>query len=61
MSHTGPARRAQPERLQQEHCDLGQGFLFARPLEAAAVEEFLTNHEMTGATALDAVAVVASA
>ena len=33
---------AQLEQLKREHCDLGQGFLFARPLEPIAVEEFLT-------------------
>ena len=27
--------------LQAEHCDSGQGFLFARPLDAAAAESFL--------------------
>ena len=29
--------------LREEDCDSGQGFLFARPLTAAAAEEFLTN------------------
>jgi diguanylate cyclase len=33
--------RAQLRHLQREHCDSGQGFLFARPLEAGAVEELL--------------------
>jgi diguanylate cyclase (GGDEF)-like protein len=33
--------QAQLRRLQVEQCDLGQGFIFARPLEAAAVEELL--------------------
>jgi EAL domain-containing protein (putative c-di-GMP-specific phosphodiesterase class I) len=28
--------------LRQEDCDSGQGFLFARPMEAAAVQEFFT-------------------
>jgi len=28
-------------RLEQEHCDSGQGFLYAHPLEVDAVEEFL--------------------
>jgi diguanylate cyclase (GGDEF)-like protein/PAS domain S-box-containing protein len=32
---------AQLEKLQEEHCDQGQGFLFARPLDVSAVEEFL--------------------
>jgi EAL domain-containing protein (putative c-di-GMP-specific phosphodiesterase class I) len=31
--------------LQGEHCDSGQGFLYARPLDVAAVEAFLQkNH-----------------
>jgi EAL domain-containing protein (putative c-di-GMP-specific phosphodiesterase class I) len=31
----------QYERLQQEDCDSGQGFMLARPLSVAAVEEFV--------------------
>lgn len=31
------------DRLQQEKCDSGQGFMLARPLSVAAVEEFITN------------------
>jgi EAL domain-containing protein (putative c-di-GMP-specific phosphodiesterase class I) len=27
--------------LQEAHCDSGQGFLFARPMEAPAAEDFL--------------------
>ena len=27
--------------LQQERCDSGQGFLYARPMDAAAAETFL--------------------
>jgi len=38
--------------LQREHCDQGQGFLFARPLDAAAVEEFLTPATPTDPQAL---------
>ena len=30
-------------QLQDEHCDSGQGFMFARPLAADAVEEFLAS------------------
>jgi diguanylate cyclase (GGDEF)-like protein len=33
--------QAQLETLQREHCDQGQGFLFSRPLEVDAIEEFL--------------------
>ncbi len=29
--------------LKDEHCDSGQGFLFARPLDVAATEDFLRN------------------
>ena len=32
---------AQLEHLQRAHCDSGQGFLYARPLEADALTEFL--------------------
>src|ERR1700688_488857 len=35
----------QLEELQREHCDLGQGFLFARPLTSEALEDFLCNRE----------------
>jgi diguanylate cyclase (GGDEF)-like protein len=42
--------RAQLEHLQREQCELGQGFLFARPLEAASVEEFFTDAEPTPVT-----------
>ena len=50
--------RQQLEHLQREECDLGQGFLFARPLEAAAIEEFLAKVEPIRATALGALAQV---
>jgi EAL domain-containing protein (putative c-di-GMP-specific phosphodiesterase class I) len=33
--------QAQLEALQREQCDRGQGFLFARPLDAEAAEDFL--------------------
>jgi diguanylate cyclase (GGDEF)-like protein len=33
--------RAQLQTLQREHCDQGQGFLFSRPLDVDAVEDFL--------------------
>ena len=38
----GIEEQGQLEHLQQEQCDLGQGFLLARPLEASAVERYLT-------------------
>jgi diguanylate cyclase (GGDEF)-like protein len=37
--------------LQREHCDLGQGFLFARPLDTGAVEAFLRRREQGAETA----------
>ncbi len=37
--------------LQAEHCDSGQGFLFARPLEVDATEAFLENWAQNGAPA----------
>ena len=43
---------AQLQALQREQCDRGQGFLFARPLSAAAVEEFLDAATPTGPQAL---------
>jgi EAL domain-containing protein (putative c-di-GMP-specific phosphodiesterase class I) len=33
--------QAQLQALQREHCDHGQGFLFSRPLEVNALEQFL--------------------
>jgi diguanylate cyclase (GGDEF)-like protein len=50
--------RQQLEHLQREECDLGQGFLFARPLEAASIEALLATVEPARATALDALAQV---
>jgi EAL domain-containing protein (putative c-di-GMP-specific phosphodiesterase class I) len=35
----------QLEERQREHCDLGQGFLFARPLTSDAVEAFLCDRQ----------------
>ncbi len=37
----GIEERSQLRALQHEDCDLGQGFLFSRPLEADAIEELL--------------------
>jgi len=37
----GIEEQAQLEHLQREHCDTGQGFLLARPLDVAAMEQFL--------------------
>jgi EAL domain-containing protein (putative c-di-GMP-specific phosphodiesterase class I) len=44
--------KAQLEHLQREQCDLGQGFLLARPLEAAAVEKFVTNADPERSTVI---------
>jgi EAL domain-containing protein (putative c-di-GMP-specific phosphodiesterase class I) len=38
---------AQLEQLQRARCDSGQGFLFARPLEADALTEFLNARAWT--------------
>jgi diguanylate cyclase (GGDEF)-like protein len=38
--------------LQDEHCDTGQGYLFARPLDAAATEAFLENWAQSNRPAL---------
>jgi EAL domain-containing protein (putative c-di-GMP-specific phosphodiesterase class I) len=40
----GIEEQAQLERLESEQVDHGQGFLFARPLEAEAIESFLNEH-----------------
>jgi len=40
--------------IRDQHCDSGQGFLFARPLEAADVETFLGDWDRLGASALPA-------
>jgi diguanylate cyclase (GGDEF)-like protein len=37
----GIEEQVQLRHLQRENCDYGQGFLYARPLEAGAVEDFL--------------------
>jgi diguanylate cyclase len=37
----GIEESAQYSQLEREHCDSGQGYIFARPLEADAVEAFL--------------------
>ena len=37
----GIEHREQFERLQEEGCDSGQGFMFARPLEPDALVAFL--------------------
>lgn len=39
----GIEHQAQLEKLQREQCDQGQGFLFSRPLDAAAAEQFLAS------------------
>jgi EAL domain-containing protein (putative c-di-GMP-specific phosphodiesterase class I) len=39
--------------LQDQRCDSGQGFLFARPLDAAATETFLQDWAENGTPALD--------
>jgi len=39
----GVENEPQLRALQREHCDRGQGFFFARPLAAGAVEEFMTD------------------
>jgi len=37
--------------LQREHCDHGQGFLFARPLDAPEIERFLASHAASARSA----------
>jgi diguanylate cyclase (GGDEF)-like protein len=40
----GIEEQFQLRQLQLEHCDSGQGFLFARPLQAEAIDEMLKIH-----------------
>jgi diguanylate cyclase (GGDEF)-like protein len=42
--------------IRQEHCDRGQGFLFARPLDAEATEAFLRDWRTTDLSAAPAAA-----
>jgi diguanylate cyclase (GGDEF)-like protein len=46
--------------LRAEHCDSGQGFLFARPLDVGATEAFLENWAKNGTSATDGAAAPAS-
>jgi len=47
----GIEESAQYSQLEREHCDSGQGYIFARPLEAGAVEEFLLARRSRGGSA----------
>jgi len=44
----GIEQSAQLLHLQHEHCDIGQGFLFSRPLEVADAEAFLAHNKIHG-------------
>jgi diguanylate cyclase (GGDEF)-like protein len=46
----GIEESAQYSQLERENCDSGQGYIFARPLEADAVLEFLAHRAAVGAT-----------
>lgn len=41
----GIERADQLERLLELHCDLGQGFLFAKPLDREALQSLLTQRQ----------------
>ena len=47
----GIEQQQQLSKLRDEHCDSGQGFLFARPLDVAATEAFMQSAGKTGAVA----------
>jgi diguanylate cyclase (GGDEF)-like protein len=55
----GIEREHELSLLQAEQCDSGQGYLYARPLEVDAAEEFLNNWSSTGAVAAASAAGVA--
>jgi diguanylate cyclase (GGDEF)-like protein len=42
MVAEGVELKSQLDALEEEHCDTAQGYLFARPLESAQLESFLT-------------------
>jgi hypothetical protein len=44
----GIEESAQYSQLEREHCDSGQGYIFARPLEADALEAFLLARSSRG-------------
>ena len=44
----GIEESGQYSQLEREHCDSGQGFLYARPLEVDAVESFLAGRPLEG-------------
>ena len=46
----GIENHAQLHALQLQHCDHGQGFLFARPLAAQDIEQFLTGWRANSTT-----------
>jgi len=55
----GIEERYQLETLQREHCDLGQGFLFSRPVPAQTLDELFTaegDRQRSGEHALDGAA-----
>ncbi len=49
----GIERPGELDLLRDEHCDSGQGFLFARPLDVAATEDFLQNWAAKNPAAID--------
>ena len=46
----GIENKAQLTALQHERCDHGQGFLYARPLDVQAIDEFLNSNAATDAS-----------
>jgi diguanylate cyclase (GGDEF)-like protein len=55
----GIERERELSLLQAEQCDSGQGYLYARPLEARAAEDFLNNWQSSAALAASSAAGVA--
>jgi EAL domain-containing protein (putative c-di-GMP-specific phosphodiesterase class I) len=44
----GIEEQSQLDSLRDEHCEMGQGFLYSRPVEASAIEELLTRDQPAG-------------
>ena len=55
----GIEETGQYSQLEREHCDSGQGYLYARPLDAGAVETFLAARQSSQRLAAESFGAVA--